>query len=713
MGKKKKKETKKRLTKVELTGRIERFFNERPTQIFNYKQISKGIDVKDDPTRIEVAHILKCMAEEGNILVETDPGRFRLHPKRGMSEGKFVLKGREYYIIPTDSDEPIYVKPNSTKHAISGDIVNFVKVKRRGYEPEARVTAIVERAKHTVVGKIEIKKHFAFLLSNSKVIPEDIYIPLEYIGEAKDGEKVIVEVIDWAPDANHPEGRVIDVLGAVGENNTEMHAILAEFGLPYSYPKELEDAANRIDRTITAEEIAKREDFRKVLTVTIDPKDAKDFDDAISLQKLPNGNWEVGVHIADVTHYVKPNTAIDDEAYKRATSVYLVDRTIPMLPERLSNDICSLRPNEEKLCFAAIFELNSEATVIDYRIVRTVIESNRRFIYEEVQSTIESGEGEYKDEMLQLNDLAQKLRKQRFRRGSINFERSEMRFDIDETGKPTNVYFKEAKEANMLVEEFMLLANRYVAETIGKVPKGAAKRAFVYRVHDVPDPMKIADVSAFVKRLGYNINTDGSQNDLTNSINSMLTSVKDKPEENLISTITIRAMAKATYTTKNIGHYGLAFKYYTHFTSPIRRYPDVLVHRLLERYLMGGKGIEEKVLEGDCLHSSDREVLASNAERASIKYKQAEYLGARVGEEHQGTISGMNKFGIYVEIDENRCEGMIPFRELNDDYYEFDEKNYSVKGRAHKKEYRLGDPIMIRISRVDMVKRQIDFTYLP
>ena len=713
MNKKSKGKERKRLTKSEMIKRIEKFFNERPSNIYNYKQVSRGIDAKTEPEKCEVARILQQMCND-RFLCEADPGRYRRNPKKDLREGTFQRKGHGgHFIIPEGGGEPIAVKEEDSLHALTGDKVEYVLLtKRRRHDLEGRVSGIKERAEHTFVGVLEVKKHYAFLVTNNRVLDCDIYIPLDKLHGALDGDKVVARITSWEPWENNPVGEVVDKLGTPGENNTEMHAILAEFGLPYRYPQKVEEAADKISDKLPADEIARREDFRGVTTFTIDPKDAKDFDDALSIRRLDNGNTEVGVHIADVSYYVKPDSIIDKEAYQRATSVYLVDRTIPMLPERLCNELCSLRPDEEKFCFSAIFEMNDDADIVSSRIKRCVIRSDRRFAYEEVQEILEKGEGEYVTELSKLNDLAHKLRKRRFSRGSIDFDRCEVRFDIDENGKPVSVYFKESKDANKLIEEFMLLANRTVAEAIGKVPKGKAKKSFVYRVHDLPDTEKMNDVSKFVRRLGYTLKTDGTRNQLTESINSMLHKAKEKPEENLISTITIRAMAKAVYTTKNIGHYGLAFAYYTHFTSPIRRYPDVMVHRLLERYLAGGRSVNQKKLEEICQHSSDMEMTAANAERASIKYKQAEFLGDRLGMEYDGTISGINKFGIYVEIDENKCEGMIPFRDFDDDFYEFDEKNYCARGRSTHKIYRLGDPMKIRIARVNMEKRQVDFALI-
>ena len=540
----------------------------------------------------------------------------------------------------------------------------------------------------------------------------DIFIPKEKLKGAKNGDKAIVQITSWPERAKNPYGEVIDILGTSGENNTEMHAILAEFGLPYSYPQTVEKAADKIDDTIYPDEIKRREDFRSITTFTIDPKDAKDFDDALSVRHLKNGLWEVGVDIADVTYYVKPDSIIDREAEKRATSIYLVDRVIPMLPERLCNQVCSLRPNEEKLCYSVIFELNNKAEIQNSRIVRTIIKSDRRFTYEEAQDVIESGKGDYKDEILILNDLAQKLRTKRFSNGAINFDRHEVKFELDETGKPISVYFKTSKEANKLIEEFMLLANRTVAEAIGKVPKGRKAKAFVYRVHDLPDPEKMNNLATFIRRFGYNLKTEGNKNDVSKSINNLLDNVQGKREENLIETVAIRTMAKAAYSTTNVGHYGLAFDYYTHFTSPIRRYPDMMVHRLLARYSEGGRSVNEKKLEEECKHSSEMELTAANAERASIKYKQVEFLSERLGEEYDGVISGVTEWGLYVEINENKCEGLVPIRDLEDDFYEFDEKNYCLMGRRTHKIYRLGDPIRIQVARANLEKKQLDFALI-
>jgi ribonuclease R len=571
---------------------------------------------------------------------------------------------------------------------------------------EGEIIEITERAKSVFVGTVQISRNFAFLIPSGKV-GFDIFIPLEKLKGAKNGQKAIAEIIEWPPNARSPIGEIKDVLGDAGNNDTEMHAILAEFELPHKFPENVDNAAEKIPLEIPEEEIKKRRDVRGITTFTIDPHDAKDFDDALSLQKLKNGNWEVGVHIADVTHYVTPNTIIEDEAQSRATSVYLVDRVVPMLPERLSNGVCSLRPNEDKLCFSAIFELTDDADLVKEWFGKTVINSNRRFAYEEAQQVIETGEGDFSSEMLNLNQLANKLRDKRFKNGSIAFERVEIKFEIDDKGKPLSVYFKEAKDSNKLIEEFMLLANKRVAEFVGKKGENKTSKTFVYRIHDKPDPDKLSNFNTFIQRFGYGIQLTTSRA-ISSSLNNLLNNVKGKKEQNLVETLAIRTMAKAAYSTRNIGHYGLSFEFYSHFTSPIRRYPDMMVHRLLEKYLTGGRSANEQKYEDLCKHSSDMETRAANAERASIKYKQVEFMQDHIGKIYPGVISGVTDFGVFVEL-ENKIEGMIPIRELDDDFYVFDEKNYMLVGRHSHKTYQLGDDVTVKIWRTNLEKKQLDF----
>ena len=581
--------------------------------------------------------------------------------------------------------------------------------KRKGADPEGEVIEILESQRRLITGKLQVTRGFAFLITEDKTLANDIFIPKDKLKGGKTGDKAIVRITEWPEEAKNPLGEVVDILGTAGDNNAEMNAILAEFDLPYKYPANVEKAAEKISDAIPEEEIAKREDFRGVTTFTIDPKDAKDFDDALSARKLDNGNWEVGVHIADVTYYVKPESLIDREAFSRATSVYLVDRTIPMLPERLCNQICSLRPNEEKLCFSVIFELNKNAEIQQSHITRTIIKSDRRFTYEEAQQIIETKEGDYKEEVLMLDTIAKALREKRFAAGAINFDRYEVKFEIDEKGKPISVYFKESKDANKLVEEFMLLANKTVAEKIGRVPKNKKPKVLPYRIHDLPDPEKLENLSQFIARFGYKVRTSGTKTDISKSINHLLDDIHGKKEENLIETVSIRAMQKARYSTHNIGHYGLAFDYYTHFTSPIRRFPDMMVHRLVTKYMDGGRSVSEAKYEDLCDHSSNMEQIAANAERASIKYKQVEFMSERLGQIYDGVISGVTEWGLYVELNENKCEGLVPVRDLDDDYYEFDEKNYCLRGRRKNRTYSLGDAITVRVARANLEKKQLDF----
>ncbi len=704
-----KKKGSKRIKKEDMLALMVEFFNQDRKRAFNYKQVAHGVGATTTPQKQMVFQLLEGMAEQ-NFLIEVSPGKYKANSRGTEVVGRFERRSNGKNHVITDENESIFIAERNSMHAMDGDRVRvLVYAKRRGHYAEGEVVEIIEKNQQTFVGTLEVQKHFAFLLTDNKVLANDIFIPKNALKGGKTGDKAVVRITEWPDRARNPYGEVVDILGPAGENNTEIHAILAEFGLPYRYPAAVEKAANKIPDVITPAEIAAREDFRSVTTFTIDPKDAKDFDDALSIRRLPNGHWEVGVHIADVSYYVKPGGIIDKEAESRGTSVYLVDRVVPMLPERLCNEICSLRPDEDKLTFSCIFELNDNAEVLKSHIARTVIRSNRRFAYEEAQAVIETGEGDYKEEILALNDLAQKLRKRRFEHGSINFDRHEVKFEIDEQGRPLSVYFKVSKEANKLIEEFMLLANRTVAEFIGNPKDGKKPKAFVYRVHDLPDPDKMSSFAAFITRFGYKIKTEGSKSELSKGINSLLSKVQGRPEENLVETIAIRAMAKAVYTTVNIGHYGLAFDYYTHFTSPIRRYPDLMVHRLLERYMAGGRSVNVQSLEDECKHASDMEQLAANAERASIKYKQVEFMSERLGEEYDGVISGITEWGLYVEINENKCEGLVPIRDLEDDYYEFDEKNYCLMGRRKHRIYRLGDPIRIKVARANLERKQLDF----
>ena len=713
MGKKKEKKEKKagkRMSKKELVKVLLDLFHQKQGEVLPLKYIFDQLHLTTHPLKMLCIDILHELQED-DYINETDKNKFKLNTHGVEMTGTFQRKSNgKNSFIPDDGGDPIFIAERNSAHAMAGDKVKIAfYAKRRGREAEGEVIEILERANDTFVGTLEVSKSYAFLVTENRTLANDIFIPKDKLKGGKSGDKAIVKVIEWPDKAKNPIGQVIDILGRAGDNNTEMHAILAEYGLPYTYPTAVEKAADRIPDEIPAEEIARREDFRQVTTFTIDPKDAKDFDDALSIRKLENGLWEVGVHIADVTHYVKEGSIIDKEAEKRATSVYLVDRTIPMLPERLCNYICSLRPDEEKLAYSVIFQMNDKAEVINSRIVHTVIKSNRRFTYEEAQQTIETGEGDYKEEILELDRLAKLLREKRFAAGAINFDRYEVKFEIDEKGKPISVYFKVSQDANKLVEEFMLLANRTVAERIGRVPKGKKAKVFPYRIHDLPDPEKLDNLAQFIARFGYKLRTSGTKVDVSKSINHLLDDIQGKKEENLIETVSIRAMQKARYSTHNIGHYGLAFEYYTHFTSPIRRFPDMMVHRLLTRYLAGGRTAQKDKYEDLCDHSSEMEQIASNAERASVKYKQVEFMSERVGLEFEGVISGVTEWGLYVEINENKCEGMVPMRDLGDDYYDFDEKNYCLIGRRHHKKFSLGDPVTIKVARANLEKKQLDF----
>lgn len=709
---KKKKEKKggKHLKKKELVEMLLNYFRTKPNEAFSLKQLFQALKLTTHPGKMLCVDVVEEMVED-NFLIEIEKGRYKINDKGQILTGTFQRKSNgKNSFIPDDGGEPIFIAERNSAHAMNNDKVKVslcAKCKKR--QLEGQVIEILEHANETFVGVLKVSKNYAFLLTEANTLANDIFIPKDKLKGGKNGDKAVVRITEWPEEAKNPFGEVIDILGKAGDNTTEMHAILAEYGLPYTYPQAVEAAAEKLSAEITPEDYAEREDFRDVVTFTIDPKDAKDFDDALSIRNLKPGLWEVGVHIADVSHYVKEGSIIDKEAVKRATSVYLVDRTIPMLPERLCNFICSLRPDEEKLAYSVIFDMNDKAEVKNFRIRHTVIKSNRRFTYEEAQQIIETGEGDYKEEILELNRLAQILREKRMSAGSINFDRCEVKFEIDENGKPLSVYFKVSKEANKLIEEFMLLANRTVAEYVGKVPKNKKPKVFPYRIHDLPDPDKLDNLNQFIARFGYKIRTGGSKVEVSKSLNHLLTEINGKKEQNLIETVSLRAMQKARYSIYNIGHYGLGFDYYTHFTSPIRRYPDLMVHRLLTRYLAGGRSAQADKYETLCEHSSAMEQTAASAERASVKYKQVEFMGERIGQVYDGVISGVTEWGLYVEINENKCEGMIAMRDLGNDFYEFDEKNYCLIGRRHHQKLSLGDPIKIKVARANLAKKQLDF----
>ena len=695
---------------AKLFEQIAQYIQQQKNNTFNYKQVSAAIGAKTGPKQRIVAMRLYELSLDGEI-VEVAPGKYKAPNRSNIMTGTFVRRSNGKNSVVTDEDgESIFVAERNSMHALNGDKVRvMVSAARRGAEPEAEVVEILEKNDQVFIGVLTVERGYALLNTDSKFLATDIFIPKEKLRGGKTGDKVVARITAWPEHANMPKGEVVDVLGKNGDNNTEIHAILAEFGLPYKYPEAVERAAKRIGPGITPEEIAKREDCREVLTFTIVPKDAKDFDDALSIRKLANGHYEVGVHIADVTHYVHPDTSLDKEAQKRATSIYLVDRVVPMLPEHLSNGVCSLRPNEEKLTFSCIFEMDENGTVFNHRIGKTVICSNRRFAYEEAQEIIETGKGEYAEEILILDKIAKALRAERFKKGAMEFDRAEVKFNLDENGKPVGVYYKVSKDANKLVEELMLLANRTVATAIGKPAGNKKPKAFVYRIHDKPDEQKLNDLASMASAFGYRIKTTGSPREINRSINQMLKEVKGRGEENLLSVLALRSMAKAVYSVDNIGHYGLCFDYYTHFTSPIRRFPDMMVHRLLAKYLDGGRSANQDKLEEQCEHSSKMEQTAINAERSSIKYKQVEFMQERIGEEYAGVISGVTEWGLYVELTENLCEGLIPIRDLGDDYYELDERNFRLIGRRTGRSFRLGDEVIVRVARADLQRRQLDF----
>ena len=694
-----------------LTKLITDVFEKSGNKPLNYKQVAAKLNLHDDESRGLILDILKEETKKG-ILNEPEKGKFILKQLKTFVSGKVDMTsdGSAYIVSEDEFEEDIYVAPRKLRNALNGDIVKvYVYAKNKGRKKDGEVVEILQRAKMDFTGIVNLSDRFAFFIPDDRKMLHDIFIPIDSLKGAKDKDKAIARIVDWPEDAKNPIGEITHVLGKQGENNAEMNAILADYGFPLAFPDEVEKQAEAIEEIILAEEIAKRRDFRKILTFTIDPVDAKDFDDAISFRKLDNGNVEVGVHIADVSHYVKQGTALDKEAFERGTSVYLVDRVIPMLPERLSNGLCSLRPNEDKLCFSAVFELDQEANVVEQWFGKTIIHSDTRFSYEDAQEVLENKTGKHSEELLKLNELAYILRERKFKHGAISFESVEIKFNLDEHGKPLGVYAKERKDAHKLIEDYMLLANKKVAEFIAKKGKGKQKLTFVYRSHDSPKEDALLNFSQFALKFGYKIDTSSGR-ETAKSLNFLMADVEGKKEQNVLTKLAIRSMAKAVYTTKKHSHYGLAFDYYTHFTSPIRRYPDVMVHRLLELYLAGGKSVSEDEYEKFSMHSSQMEKKAADAERASVKYKQAEFLQNNVGMEYIGIISGLTEWGMYVEIIENKCEGMIRLRDLNDDFYVLDEKNYCIIGQRRKKKYQLGDEVKILVKKVDLAKRQIDFS---
>ena len=718
----------KRMNKKQMTEALVTLFQSLPNEDLSFQTIFKQLHLDTHPLKMLAIDVMEELSWD-DFLTKTSRSSYKLNLKGQVQEGIFRRKANgKNSFIPADGSQPVFVAERNSMFALDGDRVRVsFNARRANHIKEAMVTEILERARDTFVGKLTVERDFAFLVTDSN-LAIDIMVPKKKLKGGKTGDKAVVKIIQWpSRESKNIVGEVIDVLGKTGENNVEMHAILAQYGLPYKYPKNVEDAAEKINAEITEADLKEREDFRDVTTFTIDPKDAKDFDDALSVRSLGNGLWEIGVHIADVSHYVQEGSVIDKEAQRRATSVYLVDRTIPMLPERLCNFICSLRPDEDKLCYSAVFVMDDAGEVLKWRLVHTVIRSNRRFAYEEVQKILEDNgvvdgtgkpapkapkggyKGEFADELILLDRMAKILREKRFANGAVRFEREELHFDIDETGKPVRCYFKISKDANKLIEEFMLLANRSVAESIGKVPKGVKAKTLPYRIHDSPDPLKLENLREVISKFGYKLKTSGTKGAISKSLNNLITDCIGTREQNLIQTVALRAMMKARYSVHNIGHYGLAFDYYTHFTSPIRRYPDTMVHRLLTRYQQGGRSANKEHYEELCEHSSDMEQTAANAERDSIKYKMVEFMSDKIGNVYEAHISGIQSYGIYCEIDENHCEGLVPMHDLDDDYYDFDERNYCLVGRRRHRKYQLGDPITIKVARANIEKRQLDF----
>ncbi|MBD3583766.1 ribonuclease R [Flavobacterium selenitireducens] len=692
---------------------------------FNYKQIAAILEVDDTKSRNEIIRDLKLLAAQKKI-IESEPGKYLVKAvSQDYYQGKIDMTSRKTaFFVCDDFEEDVFIPTNNLNRALDGDIVQvYVYNRRQGKRPEGEVVEIVERAKTQFVGVIDIQKNFAFVSTANPKMYTDIFIPKDKIGEAQQGEVVLVEIEDWPKRADSPFGSVIKVLGKPGEHDTEIHAILAEYGLPYEFPVDVEVYAQKLDTSIQQQEIDKRRDMRQTLTFTIDPRDAKDFDDALSFKKLDNGNFEIGIHIADVSHYVEEGTILDEEAYNRATSVYLVDRVVPMLPEVLSNFACSLRPHEEKYTFSAVFEIDNKANVIDQWFGRTVTYSDQRFAYEEAQHIIETKSATIPEHIsltgetydapaaiveatLKLDELAKIMRRKRMADGAISFDKVEVKFKLNEEDEPVGVYFKEAKDSNHLIEEFMLLANKKVAEFIGK-----QKKTFIYRIHDEPNEDKLIGLQGVISKFGYSIDFR-SKKHISQSINKLLSDVQGKKEQNMVDTLAIRSMSKARYSVHNVGHYGLAFDYYSHFTSPIRRYPDVMAHRLLQFYIDGGKSASEEAFEEKCVHSTDMEILATNAERDSVKYMQVKYMADHQDQDFLGVISGVTEWGIYVEIVENKCEGMCRIREIKDDYYTFDDKQYALVGAVSKNTITLGDEVYVKVKNADLVKKQLDFHYL-
>ena len=754
----------KRLSKREVADALQGLFQAHPGETLTFKQIFKALRLDTHPAKMLAIDTMEEMAWD-DYLSKVDNNAYRLNLKTQVQEGTFIRKANgKNSFLPDDGGKPIFVSERNSMFALNGDRVRVAMMARRqNHIKEAIVTEILQRKHDQAVGILQVEKDYAFLVTEGNIFVHDILIPKKKLKGGKTGEKAVVKITQWpTPDSKNIVGEVVDVLGEQGNNNVEMHAILAQYGLPYKYPKRVEDAANKISSEISEDEIARREDFRDVLTFTIDPKDAKDFDDALSIRVIENGElrterydysqaqktsaksnhtspfsvlssqlYEVAVHIADVSYYVTEGSIIDREAEQRATSVYLVDRTIPMLPERLCNFICSLRPDEDKLCYSVIFVIDEEAHVHDWHLAHTVIRSNRRYAYEEVQEMLEGKDGDYAAELRILDKMAKKLRERRFSNGAVKFDREELHFDIDEKGKPTRCYFKKSTDATQLIEEFMLLANRTVAEFIGNLPRplqrrgvptdkngeglpsvggiGGGSKTFVYRIHDQPDPQKLESLRTVLAPLGYKVKTSGTRNAISKGLNKLMADAEGQREQKLVETLALRAMMKAKYSTHNIGHYGLAFDYYTHFTSPIRRYPDTMVHRLLTRYQDGGRSANQDHYEELCEHSSQMEQTAQQAERDSIKYKMVEFMADKVGQEFDAHISGIQSYGIYCEIDESHCEGLVGMHDLDGDYYEYDERNFCLVGRRHHHKYQLGDAVRIKVARANIEKRQLDF----